>query len=65
MLARSAAKALLRAISIQNPERRPRCIITSFVSQSRDYGASGAAYDKYVIYWRLFDFCASGNLTLD
>src|SRR5437660_8981386 len=45
MLARTAANAVLRAMSIQNPERRPRCIITSFVPRSRDEGASRAAYD--------------------
>src|SRR5437660_3543068 len=46
MLARTAANAVLRAMSIQNPERRPRCIITSFVPRSRDCGASRAAYDR-------------------
>jgi hypothetical protein len=49
----------------QNQRGRRACIITSSVPQLRDYGTSSAAYAQYAIYWRLIDFCASGNLTLD
>jgi hypothetical protein len=56
------AHVLLRFLHFNGRQSR---IITSFVPQSRDYRASGAAYDQFVIYCRSFDFCASGNLTLD
>jgi len=33
----------------QPPLQRPRsCIVASFVPHSRDYGASGAAYDRHI-----------------